>query len=194
MKTYKDAGVDIDAGAESVKRIKKHARETFNKYVLTDLGRFGGLFELDTTRCQPFRLGHIRDMATQLERLALSANLAEVKYLLRALVAQTSLLSFKEYLSAKNLQVEVRGLRLQLLNFLNSPLSYRVPFLIRILVRNISGIVAKPKLIDRLWNDTIELAEVHLRGSQIVNAIRRSTHHALGKRTLLILMNSCRQP
>lgn len=145
------------------------------------------LFELDVERVKTVRIVHIRDMTTQLEKMAYSVNRADATYLLHTIVAQTSLLSFKEYLSAKNLQLEVRRLHIQLLNFLNSPLSYQLPFLVRILVRNISGVVAKPKLIDRLWNDTIELAEVYLIGSNIVNEIRRSTHHAVGKRTLSLV-------
>ena len=45
MTTYKEAGVDIDAGTEAVSRIKKHVRTTFSKNVLTDLGGFGGCFQ-----------------------------------------------------------------------------------------------------------------------------------------------------
>ena len=45
MTTYKEAGVDIDAGTEAVSRIKKHVRSTFNSNVLTDLGGFGGCFQ-----------------------------------------------------------------------------------------------------------------------------------------------------
>jgi len=45
MTTYKEAGVDIDAGTEAVSRIKKHVRSTFSKNVLTDLGGFGGCFQ-----------------------------------------------------------------------------------------------------------------------------------------------------
>ena len=45
MTTYKDAGVDIDAGTEAVARIKKHVRSTFSDNVLTDLGGFGGCFQ-----------------------------------------------------------------------------------------------------------------------------------------------------
>lgn len=48
--TYKDAGVDIDAGNKSVKLMAKHVRETFRKEVLTDIGGFGGLFALDKTK------------------------------------------------------------------------------------------------------------------------------------------------
>ena len=44
MATYKEAGVDVDAGTEAIQRIKKHVRETFNANVLTDLGGFGGCF------------------------------------------------------------------------------------------------------------------------------------------------------
>ena len=45
MTTYKESGVDIDAGTEAVSRIKKTVRSTFNKNVLTDLGGFGGCFQ-----------------------------------------------------------------------------------------------------------------------------------------------------
>lgn len=43
--TYKDSGVDIDAGEETVSRIKPLVRSTFRKEVLTDIGLFGGFFE-----------------------------------------------------------------------------------------------------------------------------------------------------
>ena len=45
MTTYKEAGVDIDAGTKAVSRIKKHVRSTFSDNVLTDLGGFGGCFQ-----------------------------------------------------------------------------------------------------------------------------------------------------
>jgi len=44
--TYKDAGVDIDAGNDLVERIKPLAAETMRPEVLTGLGGFGGLFAL----------------------------------------------------------------------------------------------------------------------------------------------------
>ena len=47
MTTYKEAGVDIDAGTEAVSRIKKHVKSTFNPSVLTDIGGFGGCFQFD---------------------------------------------------------------------------------------------------------------------------------------------------
>lgn len=48
--TYKDAGVDIEAGNEAVRRMKAHVQKTFRKEVLTELGGFGGLFALDVTK------------------------------------------------------------------------------------------------------------------------------------------------
>jgi phosphoribosylformylglycinamidine cyclo-ligase len=45
---YKQSGVDIDAGHEVVKRIKALARGTFTPGVLSDIGSFGGLFQLGT--------------------------------------------------------------------------------------------------------------------------------------------------
>lgn len=47
MTTYRDAGVDIAAGEEAVKRIKPLVRQTFTPGVLTDIGAFGGFFQLD---------------------------------------------------------------------------------------------------------------------------------------------------
>ena len=44
--TYKDSGVDIDAGNESVRLIKDFVRATYRSEVLGDLGGFGGLFAL----------------------------------------------------------------------------------------------------------------------------------------------------
>ncbi|HOO26019.1 MAG TPA: phosphoribosylformylglycinamidine cyclo-ligase, partial [Clostridiales bacterium] len=47
--SYKDAGVDITAGYESVELIKKHIARTNIPGVLSSIGGFGGLFELDLT-------------------------------------------------------------------------------------------------------------------------------------------------
>jgi phosphoribosylformylglycinamidine cyclo-ligase len=44
---YRQAGVDIDAGNETVRRIRSLARATFTPGVLSDIGAFGGLFKLD---------------------------------------------------------------------------------------------------------------------------------------------------
>ena len=45
---YKSSGVDIDAGNETVRRIRALAKGTFTPGVLSDIGSFGGLFKLDT--------------------------------------------------------------------------------------------------------------------------------------------------
>ncbi len=47
---YRTSGVDIDAGNETVRRIKSLAKSTFTPGVLSDIGSFGGLFALDRTR------------------------------------------------------------------------------------------------------------------------------------------------
>ena len=49
---YKAAGVDIDAGNETVRRIRALARGTFTPGVLSDIGSFGGLFRFDRDRYQ----------------------------------------------------------------------------------------------------------------------------------------------
>jgi phosphoribosylformylglycinamidine cyclo-ligase len=50
MTTYRQAGVDIEAGDEFVRRITPLVRSTFRPEVLTDLGGFGGLFKFDAAR------------------------------------------------------------------------------------------------------------------------------------------------
>src|SRR5665647_1051301 len=50
MANYKDAGVDVEAGYESVKLMKEHVKKTFRPEVITDLGGFGGLFALNNEK------------------------------------------------------------------------------------------------------------------------------------------------
>jgi phosphoribosylformylglycinamidine cyclo-ligase len=45
---YRQSGVDIDAGNETVRRIKSLAKSTFTDGVLSEIGSFGGLFKLAT--------------------------------------------------------------------------------------------------------------------------------------------------
>ncbi len=47
--TYRDAGVDIDAGEEAVRLMKAHVRATFTPSVLAELGTFGAMFAPDLT-------------------------------------------------------------------------------------------------------------------------------------------------
>ena len=44
MPTYKESGVDIDAGEELIRRIKPAVRSTFTKNVLADIGMFGSFY------------------------------------------------------------------------------------------------------------------------------------------------------
>lgn len=48
--TYKDAGVDIDAGNHFVNLIKPLVKQTSRPEVLTDIGGFGGLFSLNSNK------------------------------------------------------------------------------------------------------------------------------------------------
>lgn len=47
---YRKAGVDIDAGNEAVERMKSHVGKTFRPEVLTGLGGFGALFQLNAKK------------------------------------------------------------------------------------------------------------------------------------------------
>src|SRR5207237_9717272 len=52
MSTYRDAGVDIDAGNRAVELIKPLAESTQGPEVLAGVGPFSGLFALDVRRYQ----------------------------------------------------------------------------------------------------------------------------------------------
>ncbi|WP_066648420.1 phosphoribosylformylglycinamidine cyclo-ligase [Christensenella timonensis] len=45
--TYKDAGVDVERGYEAVRLMKEHVKKTFDENVITDLGTFGGMYDLN---------------------------------------------------------------------------------------------------------------------------------------------------
>lgn len=47
--SYKEAGVDITAGYRAVELMKQHIKRTVTEGMLTGIGGFGGLFELDLT-------------------------------------------------------------------------------------------------------------------------------------------------
>ncbi|MEL7362787.1 MAG: phosphoribosylformylglycinamidine cyclo-ligase [Bacteroidota bacterium] len=68
MTTYRDAGVDIDAGDETVRRIKPLVRQTFTPGVLTDIGAFGGFFSLDSSAYQePVLVSSVDGVGTKLK-------------------------------------------------------------------------------------------------------------------------------
>jgi phosphoribosylformylglycinamidine cyclo-ligase len=66
--SYKDAGVDIDAGNELVDRIKPYAAKTSRPEVLAGLGGFGSLFELPSGRYrQPVLVSSTDGVGTKLK-------------------------------------------------------------------------------------------------------------------------------
>ena len=72
--SYRDAGVDIDAGNRLVDRIKPHAQRTRRPGVLDGLGGFGALFELPLDRYrQPVLVSGTDGVGTKL-KLALELN------------------------------------------------------------------------------------------------------------------------
>ncbi len=50
--TYKNAGVDIDAGSKLIDLIKPAIHSTYRPEVLSDIGSFGGLFALQQNNCK----------------------------------------------------------------------------------------------------------------------------------------------
>ncbi|KEA45332.1 phosphoribosylformylglycinamidine cyclo-ligase [Campylobacter mucosalis] len=76
MITYKDAGVDIDAGNEFVNAIKPHVKSTFTPLVLGGIGSFSGAIRLPSGYKNPAILGATDGVGTKL-RLAIDANSLE---------------------------------------------------------------------------------------------------------------------
>lgn len=68
MATYREAGVDIDAGEETVRRIKPLVRQTFTPGVLADIGAFGGFFAPDFRAYQePVLVSSVDGVGTKLK-------------------------------------------------------------------------------------------------------------------------------
>jgi phosphoribosylformylglycinamidine cyclo-ligase len=65
--TYKDAGVDIDAGNEVVSRIGALVRSTQRAGVISDLGGFGGLFALPGGLTDPVLVSGTDGVGTKLK-------------------------------------------------------------------------------------------------------------------------------
>ncbi|MFK7734016.1 MAG: phosphoribosylformylglycinamidine cyclo-ligase, partial [Pseudomonadales bacterium] len=65
--SYKDAGVDIDAGNALVERIKPIAKRTMRPEVMTGLGGFGALFELKNDYKQPVLVSGTDGVGTKLK-------------------------------------------------------------------------------------------------------------------------------
>jgi len=64
---YRESGVDIDAGNETVRRIKGLARDTYTKGVLSGVGSFGGLFAIDPSIPDPVLVASADGVGTKLK-------------------------------------------------------------------------------------------------------------------------------
>jgi phosphoribosylformylglycinamidine cyclo-ligase len=65
--SYRDAGVDIDAGDQLVERIKPFARKTCAKGVLGGIGGFGALFEVPKRYREPVLVSGTDGVGTKLK-------------------------------------------------------------------------------------------------------------------------------
>ncbi|MDG6348190.1 phosphoribosylformylglycinamidine cyclo-ligase [Luteimonas sp. 8-5] len=65
--TYRDAGVDIDAGNEVVQRIKPLVRRSFRPEVMGGLGGFGALFDLSGKYREPVLVSGTDGVGTKLK-------------------------------------------------------------------------------------------------------------------------------
>jgi phosphoribosylformylglycinamidine cyclo-ligase len=66
--TYADAGVNIDQGNRAKQRIKYLAHRTFNKSVLSEIGGFGGLFQVDKKKFKdPVLVSSVDGVGTKLK-------------------------------------------------------------------------------------------------------------------------------
>jgi phosphoribosylformylglycinamidine cyclo-ligase len=68
MTTYRESGVDIDAGEETIRRIKPLVRGTFTPGVLTDIGAFGAFYQPDFSRyIEPVLVSSVDGVGTKLK-------------------------------------------------------------------------------------------------------------------------------
>ena len=65
--TYRDAGVDIDAGDALVERIKPFAKRTMRPEVMGGIGGFGALFEISKKYKEPVLVSGTDGVGTKLK-------------------------------------------------------------------------------------------------------------------------------
>ncbi len=67
-KTYKDSGVNIQAGEETVDKIKGLAKSTFNHNVLSGIGHFGAFYQVDLNKWKnPVLVSSVDGVGTKLK-------------------------------------------------------------------------------------------------------------------------------
>jgi len=64
---YKESGVDIDAANRAKKKIAELARGTWGKEVLSEIGNFGGLFEMPRGLRKPVLVSSVDGVGTKLK-------------------------------------------------------------------------------------------------------------------------------
>jgi phosphoribosylformylglycinamidine cyclo-ligase len=120
--TYKDAGVDIEAGEDFVRTIAPFVKTTFGPEVITDLGGFGGLFALEAGKYkEPVLVSGTDGVGTKLKLAFLTGRHDTVGIDLVAMCVNDILVSgarplfFLDYLATGKLRVKrsaavVRGI------------------------------------------------------------------------------------
>ncbi len=120
--TYKDAGVDIEAGDRFVEKIAPWVRSTFGPEVITDIGGFGGLFALEPGRYrEPVLVSGTDGVGTKLKLAFLTGRHDTVGIDLVAMCVNDILVSgarplfFLDYMASGKLEVDrqadvVRGI------------------------------------------------------------------------------------
>lgn len=77
---YKEAGVDIDAGAQAVSLMKEAIQATFTSNVLMGVGSFGGVFALRGLPVQPVLVASIDGVGTKVKLAAEQGRWRSVGY------------------------------------------------------------------------------------------------------------------
>ena len=111
--TYKDAGVDIEAGNRLVKNIAPLVKETFRPEVLADIGGFGALFSLQVDKYRdPVLVSSTDGVGTKLKLAFLADKHDTIGIDLVAMVVNDIVvqgaepLFFLDYLATSNLDVD----------------------------------------------------------------------------------------
>jgi len=72
--TYKESGINIQAGDETVEKIKALAKSTFNKNVLSGIGHFGAFYKIDLKKWKnPVLVSSVDGVGTKL-KIAIAMN------------------------------------------------------------------------------------------------------------------------
>ena len=112
---YKQSGVDIDAGNETVRRIRSLAKSTFTPGVLSSIGSFGGLFRLGADYRDPVLVSSADGVGTKLKVAFLSGRHGTVgqdlvNHCVNDILVQGAVpLFFLDYLATGKLSPEIAG-------------------------------------------------------------------------------------